>query len=141
MDLSAWCLAMAMYNEARGEGRPGQVAVAQVVLNRSESQNKPICLIVYAPNQFQGMHEIQVRDLRMFRSLHLLAKGMLINRPKDATHSATYFHALYIPRPEWFARLQPVTVIGGHVFYVDKNIPGRKSQKVPKAGNEIVYVY
>ena len=43
------CLAMAIYYEARGESEKGQIAVAQVIMNRVKSRKYPgsICNVVY----------------------------------------------------------------------------------------------
>src|SRR5690606_38719047 len=52
-DKQRWCLATAIYFEARGANYRGQVAVAQVVLNRVEDHRYPdtICSVV-----FQNQH-------------------------------------------------------------------------------------
>lgn len=43
------CLAQAIYYEARGEPLPGQIAVAEVVLNRADSKRYPssVCGVVF----------------------------------------------------------------------------------------------
>ena len=43
------CLALAMYWEARGEGRHGMIAVGWTILNRAKSENFPAtpCVVVY----------------------------------------------------------------------------------------------
>ena len=48
-DKELWCLATAIYFEARGESYRGQVAVAQVVLNRVKDHRYPdtICGVVF----------------------------------------------------------------------------------------------
>src|SRR5690606_9256257 len=48
-DKERWCLATAIYFEARGESYRGQVAVAQVVLNRVKDHRYPdtICGVVF----------------------------------------------------------------------------------------------
>ena len=48
------CLAMNIYHEARSESMQGQIAVAQVTLNRVEHDKWPstICEVVYEPKQF-----------------------------------------------------------------------------------------
>lgn len=53
------CLTQAIYHEARGEPERGQVAVAQVVLNRLKSGLFPetICEVVYEPKQFSHIRK------------------------------------------------------------------------------------
>ncbi len=53
------CLALAVYEEARGEPLVGQEAVAMVVLNRARQAHRPVCQVVFAPGQFswtKGFH-------------------------------------------------------------------------------------
>ena len=49
LDETAGCLALAIYHEARGEAEIGQIAVAQVILNRAKSRKYPatVCGVVY----------------------------------------------------------------------------------------------
>ena len=55
------CLAMNIYHEARGERMEGQIAVAQVTLNRAAHEEWPstICDVVYQPKQFSWTHMIK----------------------------------------------------------------------------------
>src|SRR5688500_11742487 len=55
------CLATAVYFEARGEPLAGQLAVAEVVLNRSRSGRYPadICAVVKQPWQFSFVRKGQ----------------------------------------------------------------------------------
>src|SRR3546814_19751867 len=61
-DLELKCLAGAVYFESKGETLAGQLAVARVVINRSQSGDflDSICGVVYQPSQFSF-----IRDGRM----------------------------------------------------------------------------
>src|SRR3546814_6974768 len=61
-DLELKCLAGAVYFESKGETLAGQLPVARVVINRSQSGDFPdsICGVVYQPSQFSF-----IRDGRM----------------------------------------------------------------------------
>ena len=131
MDLSSWCLAMALYSEARGEPRAGQEAVAHVIFNRSELRGKDLCGVIYEPKQFTDIEHLVVRDRATFSALHELAKSYIKNPPK-IPNKLTHFHSTKIPLPKWAYNLQKVTVIGGHVFYEEK-ISARKHQSAPFA--------
>lgn len=52
IDPEIWCLAEAVYFEAKGEPLSGKIAVAQVVLNRVNSPQFPntVCGVVYQPS-------------------------------------------------------------------------------------------
>jgi hypothetical protein len=127
-DKELWCLATAIYFEARGESYRGQVAVAQVVLNRTKDHRYPntICGVVYQ-NQTQrnacqfsfacdGIPET-INDRTSWAQAEDIAKrftaGQLyLTEVGDATH----YHATYV-RPAWAPRMNKVTQIGLHVFY------------------------
>lgn len=49
------CLAKAIYHEARGEPKKGQVAVAEVILNRTKNEYFPnnVCKVIYQRGQFE----------------------------------------------------------------------------------------
>lgn len=46
------CLALTIFNEARGESDKGQLAVANVIINRVKQHNSSICSEVKKPKQF-----------------------------------------------------------------------------------------
>ena len=106
-----------IYFEARGEPIKGQIAVAQVVLNRLDSDDYPsnICQIVYQPNQFSwtSKRKIFIDDLSLYREIKELAKHVIMNKPKDPTNGALFFK---------HKRLKTQTkkksvIIGNHIFY------------------------
>lgn len=123
-----WCLATAIYFEARGETYRGQVAVAQVVMNRVKDHRYPdtICGVVFQNQhrrnacQFSfacdGIPEVvterepwaQAEDI----ASRLLAGELYLPEVGDATH----YHATYV-RPAWAPRMTKVAQIGLHVFY------------------------
>ena len=127
-DRELWCLATAVYFEARGEAYRGQVAVAQVVLNRVKDHRYPdtICGVVFQNQnrrnacQFSfacdGIPET-VTERRPWEQAEdiatKVASGELyLTEVGDATH----YHATYV-RPAWAPRMTKVTQIGLHVFY------------------------
>lgn len=123
-----WCLATAIYFEARGESYRGQVAVAQVVMNRTKDHRYPdtICGVVFQNQhrknacQFSfacdGIPEV-ITERQAWNQAEDIAsqftKGQLyLTEVGDATH----YHATYV-RPAWAPRMEKVTQIGLHVFY------------------------
>ena len=60
------CLAGAVYFEARGEALAGQLAVAQVIINRTEDGRFPrsYCGVVSQPGQFSFMRGRQMPTIR-----------------------------------------------------------------------------
>ncbi|WEK03024.1 MAG: cell wall hydrolase [Candidatus Devosia phytovorans] len=131
-DKELWCLATAIYFEARGESYRGQVAVAQVVLNRVKDHRYPstICGVVYQNQQRRnscqfsfacdGIPEV-INDQKSWAqaediSNRIVAGELYLTEVGDATH----YHATYV-RPAWAPRMNKVTQIGLHVFYKFKS--------------------
>lgn len=127
-DKELWCLATGIYFEARGEVYRGQVAVAQVILNRVKDHRYPdtICGVVFQNQnrrnacQFSfacdGIPET-VTERKPWEQAEEIAgkvtRGELyLTEVGDATH----YHATYV-RPAWAPRMTKVTQIGLHVFY------------------------
>jgi len=123
-----WCLSTAIYFEARGESYRGQVAVAQVVLNRVKDHRYPstICGVVYQNQtrrnscQFSfacdGIPE-RINDEKSWAQAEEIATKvtsgeLYLTEVADATH----YHASYV-RPAWAPRMTKVTQIGLHIFY------------------------
>lgn len=128
-----YCLAEAIYFEARGESTRGQQAVAEVILNRVDSRYYPntICGVV---NQGTGRrHACQfsytcdgqpetVNERGAWARAEQMARQMIGGAPRRLTGNATHYHATYV-RPNW-ARVYPRTAqVGTHIFY--RHIPGR----------------
>jgi spore germination cell wall hydrolase CwlJ-like protein len=124
------CLATAIYFEARGEPQRGQIAVAQVVLNRLKNPAYPntICAVVYQNKnkrhrcQFSfacdGIAD-RITDRKAWASSQALATKILAD---DRTMflsdvgAATHYHANYV-RPRWARTMSKVDKIGRHIFY------------------------
>lgn len=108
------CLAANVYHEARGEPLLGQLAVAQVTLNRVKSPKYPksICKVVYEPKQFSW---VPYRDKNKFDNMSLaVAQLALSGNHKLKTFKATHYHNQTV-RPDW--KMKQVAKIGQHTFY------------------------
>jgi spore germination cell wall hydrolase CwlJ-like protein len=121
------CLAAAIYHEARGEPLAGQIAVAEVVLNRVDSRSYPNtvcgvttqgsgsgrgCQFSYAcDGRSDAMGQMGPR-LRAEK----LAAIMLAGRPRTVTDGATHFHATRVS-PNWARKMTRTASIGHHMFY------------------------
>lgn len=131
-DKELWCLATAIYFEARGESYRGQVAVAQVVQNRVKDRRYPktICGVVFQNQnrrnscQFSfacdGIPEV-ISDKASWAQAQDIAKRfadgeLYLTEVANATH----YHATYV-RPAWAPRMVKLTQIGLHVFYKFKS--------------------
>lgn len=123
------CLAEALYFEARGEPLRGQIAVAEVVLNRRDSGRYPdtVCGVV---NQGTGERDRcqfsytcdgqseAIADEEAWARVGRVARAMLDGAPRGLTDGAMYYHADYTD-PYWADIFAQTAQIGDHVFYRD----------------------
>lgn len=126
------CLAQAIYYEARSEPRIGQLAVADVVLNRVKSPIYPnsICGVVFqGAERKTGCQFTFTCDGSMKAALNKrkwtqseeLAGAILAGLRVPVSRNATHYHANYVS-PPWADTLTPTATIGTHKFY---RFPGR----------------
>ncbi len=121
------CLAEALYFESRGESVQGQFAVAEVILNRVDSDRFPgsICGVVKQGTgrkfacQFtftcDGRAEV-INEPAAFKQVGKVARLMIDGAPRGLTDGATYFHTRNV-RPSWARKFTRTATIGVHLFY------------------------
>jgi hypothetical protein len=122
------CLAEAVYFESRSEPLRGQVAVAQVVMNRVFSPFYPdnVCDVVY-----QNKHRYQacqftfacdgIRDVvtepDAWASARQIARDTLDGKLwLNEINKSTHYHASYV-RPYWVREMKKMHKVGLHTFY------------------------
>lgn len=115
-----FCLAKNIYHEARGEPLEGQIAVAQVTMNRvaSGAFNKTVCGVVYAYKQFSWTLDSKrkVTDIKAWEASVDVASAVLTRSVQLPNFNALYFHTKQV-RPRWNRDKRVVAVIGNHIFY------------------------
>jgi spore germination cell wall hydrolase CwlJ-like protein len=115
------CLARAIYFEARGEPIAGQIAVAQVVMNRlrNPAYPKTICAVIVDAGQFPWVaDELAIRNARQFAVARAIALHVMAGVVPDPTGGATHFFApALIPSPAWARPAAWQATIGGHMFF------------------------
>lgn len=121
------CLAEALYFEARGETVKGQFAVAEVILNRVQSERFPAsaCGVIYQGTgkkyqcQFtytcDGNKEI-IAEPRAFERVSKVARAALDGAAPDLTQGATHYHTTSV-KPRWSKVYTKTAAIGVHIFY------------------------
>jgi spore germination cell wall hydrolase CwlJ-like protein len=126
------CLANAIYFEARGEQVRGQIAVAQVVMNRVFSGYYPhdVCGVVYQDShrhlscQFtfacDGIPD-RIDELDAWVRAREIARDTLDGKLWLAdVGKATHYHAYWV-RPIWVREMHKLDRIGVHTFYRPRN--------------------
>lgn len=123
LDAEEDCLASAVYFEARGESVEGQLAVADVVLNRVKSDKYPdtICEVVEQPWQFSfvnatGRIPAADRTSEAWRKAVAIAEIALRDMDEKVPEEVLWYHADYVA-PSWGKRLVREDKIGLHIFY------------------------
>lgn len=115
-----FCLAKNIYHEARGESFEGQLAVAQVTMNRvaSGAFNKTVCGVVYAHKQFSWTLDARrrVTDTKAWEASVDIAAAVLTRSIHLPNFKALYFHTKQV-HPRWNRKKRVVAVIGNHIFY------------------------
>ena len=120
--MERYCLTQVLYYEARGEGERGQLAVADVVLQRKNSKYHPntICGVVYQPYQFSFVSDgsmLREIDVEAWTKADDLSARILRGEVKTSlTGRAQFYHTKDI-RPEWAASMVMTAEIGNHIFY------------------------
>ncbi len=116
------CVAVAIYHEARGEPFPGQLAVAEVIMNRARSGRYPttLCGVVKQPWQFSFVRGGRFPAVNTSSPSWGYAQSIAriaANRLADALpDDVLWYHADYVA-PTWGRRLSRVEKIGAHIFY------------------------
>lgn len=122
------CLAQAIYFEARGEDVRGQVAVAQVIMNRVFSRFYPhsVCGVIY-----QNAHRYHACQFSFAcdrkpelidepdawsLALHLAEQTLDGNVWDPEIGKATHYHARFVS-PAWVGEMHKVASYGIHIFY------------------------
>ena len=130
------CMAMNVYHEARSEPIVGQIAVAQVVINRVNDKRFPdtICGVVKQavldsnglPKKnmchfswyCDGVDDTPNTKSKSWKTSMMVAKTVLAGKTEELVGNATHYHATYV-KPKWrFDRgMNHIGRIGAHIFY------------------------
>ncbi len=129
------CMGRAIYFEARGESTLGQLAVANVILNRVANDAYPntVCGVVYQNEQRRnacqfsfacdGKTDVPRQGRYWDQAMRVARQSMNGNRRILAVEGATHYHADYV-RPRWASSMEFLKKIGSHIFYRDPTITG-----------------
>lgn len=134
------CLALNTYHEAKNQSMVGQIATAQVVMNRVEDRRFPntVCEVVKQgptrtswkdpSKRIPVKHRCQFswycdgksdvpKNEKAWRKAQDVAFLVLYDKIKmDVTEGATHYHATYV-KPAWAKTKKRTTQIEKHIFY------------------------
>jgi spore germination cell wall hydrolase CwlJ-like protein len=123
IELAVMCLSMNIYWEARDQPIAGQVAVAQVTMNRVASSKYPddVCSVVYDHKQFSwywdGKSDVP-REEKAWQRAQMVAQGVIAGSGHSDLMSVdvTHYHAVTV-KPYWIQEMQLIAQIQDHIFY------------------------
>ncbi len=122
LDEQSKCLATAVYFESMGEPLQGQLAVANVVINRAKSGRYPTswCGVVKQKAQFSFVRAGRFPriDYRCdaWAKAQAIARIAALNVTSALPNDVLWYHADYVA-PRWRNNLRRVEKIGAHIFY------------------------
>jgi Cell Wall Hydrolase len=121
-DSEQLCLAKAVYFEARSESLEGQLAVAEVVLNRAASGAYPptICGVVTQHAQFSFVHAGRMPEpdtgSDCWHKALAIADIAAKRLASQVAPNVLWYHATYVA-PAWGRQRTRAAQIGTHIFY------------------------
>ena len=127
LDNELKCLAEAIYFEARSENIKGQIAVAEVILNRVDSPSFPnkICEVISEGEknlnacQFSyncdGISE-RIKEKKEYNRILKISSILYTGTARLLTDGAVFYHSDGV-KPSWAEKFKKTTKIGRHHFY------------------------
>lgn len=116
------CLAMNIYQEARGEPIKGQLAVAAVTINRVENKHYPdsVCGVVWQDKQFswtalKTKYHV-IKNQQAWESAIEIAQLFMDGGNWPGVGDATHYHATRVA-PNWKDDTHLIAQVGNHLFY------------------------
>ena len=117
---------MNVYHEARSEDLLGQLAVAEVTMNRVKSDRYPdnVCDVVWQRKQFSWTHDGKSdtpTNLKAWKEAQRVARLAVENEGTIFVEEGiTHYHADYV-NPYWSSSYERVAKVGAHIFYRRKS--------------------
>ena len=127
VDAENYCLAQAIYFEARSETIEGQFAVGRVVLNRVNDARYPdtICGVVFQNQNWVDRCQFSFAcdafsdnpyEKASWKMARRIANLVQSDWLPDDLGAATHYHADYVS-PGWANRMDKTASVGRHIFY------------------------
>lgn len=114
------CLAAGIYHESKGEPLEGQLAVAEVILNRANSGRfaSTVCGVLKQRGQFSFVRGGKIpqppASSKAWKTALAVAQVARDDAWESKVSDALFFHARYVS-PGW--RRARVGSVGNHIFY------------------------
>mgnify|MGYP003121057312 CR=1 FL=1 len=129
------CLALNVYHEAKNQNAIGQIAVAQVTMNRVYDDRYPdtVCEVVKQGPTYSWKPDYPIKNRCQFswycdglsdtpteeyawEYAQVIAHEVYYGNVVDVVEGATHYHAHYV-KPEWASSKTYIVRIDDHIFY------------------------
>lgn len=120
LDAELECMAKVVVHEAGNQSRRGQLAVAQLIMNRIESGRFPTtaCGVANQRGQFFSTASYNPpRDSGAWASAVDVSRQARHGDAEAVAPGALFFHAAYASADSFFRTRQRVATLGDHIFY------------------------
>lgn len=120
LDPELECVAKVVLHEAANQPRVGQLAVAQIMVNRARSGRFPttMCDVANQPGQFFNVTAFNPRrNSRQWRTAVEVAAEAMNGKADDVTQGAFFYHASSKAPNRFFQGRKRLVTVGDHIFY------------------------
>lgn len=137
LETATLCLSLAIYFEARSDTTKSRTAVAEVVMDRANNDQRNICKVVYKKNAFGWVESNNKNNNYYLRKVNShkgpknklawedskkLANSVIKGKykrvlPRRANH---FYNPKIDPRPKWATNNRYVATIESHKYYYIK---------------------
>lgn len=120
LDAELECVAKVIHHEASNQSRRGQLAVAQVMVNRTRSGRFPtsLCDVANQPGQFFNLARYNPSHAtERWENAVEVAREAMAGQADDVTNGAYYYHAAYAAPNSFFRSRERVLKLEDHIFY------------------------
>ena len=115
------CLAKVVHHEAANQSEKGQLAVAQLVMNRVEDGGRfgdSVCAVVNQRGQFFNTGSYHPdRSSGQWASAVKVSRDAIEHVSPEVMPGALFYHAAYQAPPRFFRTRQRLAVLEDHIFY------------------------
>jgi len=120
IDQQLECMAKVVHHEAGNQPRSGQLAVAQLIMNRVGKDRfaDTVCAVTNQPGQFFRTSSYHPRrDTDRWAEAVEVSREAMAGAADPVVPGAIYYHAAFRPANAFFRTRQRLTTVGDHVFY------------------------
>lgn len=115
------CLAKVVHHEAGNQSEKGQLAVAQLVMNRVGAGGRfgnSVCAVVNQRGQFFNTNSYHPdRSSNQWAQAVKVSRDAIEHSSPEVMPGALFYHAAYQAPPRFFRTRQRLAVLGDHIFY------------------------